>query len=96
MSYGILVQVFKMPSWLTNTKRFFGGNEANVETLQKLSPCISVSYKFLFKSVNSLNRIFLATEYWFNTLKCQIWLTNTKPFFWKSKPNIKTLQKLSP
>ena len=86
----------KCQNWLTNTKRFFWGNEANVETLQKLSPCISVSYEFLFKSVNSLNRIFLATEYWFNTLKCQIWLTNTKPFFWKSKPNIKTLQKLSP
>ena len=47
------------------------------------------------KTVNSLNLIFLATEYWFKALKCQIWLTNTKPFFWKNQANAKTLQNCS-
>ena len=28
-------------------------------------------------------------------LKCQIWLTNTKPFFWKNEANVETLPKPS-
>ena len=48
------------------------------------------------KSVKSLNRILWASEYWFKALKCQIWLTNTKSFFWKSEAKVETLQKPSP
>ena len=89
-------KTLKCQIWLTNTKPFFWEIEANVETLQKLSPYLWVSYKFLLKSLKSPYRIFLTTEYWFKALKCQIWLTNTKPFFWQSKTNVRTLQKLSP
>ena len=35
-----------------------------------------------------------AMEYWLKALECQIWLTNTKPFFWESEARLKTLQKL--
>ena len=89
-------KALKCQIWLTNTKPFFWKSKANVKTLQKLSLYIWVSYRFVLKSVNSLYRIFLATEYWFKTLKCQIWLTNTKPFFWEIEANVETLQKLSP
>ena len=85
----------KCQIWLTNTKPFFWESEANVETLQKPSPYIWVSYKFVLKSVKSLNRILWATEYWFKALKCQIWLTNTKPFSWESEANVEYLQKPS-
>ena len=35
------------------------------------------------------------TDYWFKALKCQISLTNIKPFFWHSEPKVETLQKFS-
>ena len=76
-----LFKALKCQIWLTNAKPFFWESEANLETLHKLSPYIWVSYKFVLKSVKSLNRILWATKYWFKTLKCQIWFTNTKPFF---------------
>ena len=80
---------------LTNTKPFFWENDANLETLQNLSPYIWVSYKFLLKSVNSLNRIFWTTGCLFKALKCQVWLTNTKPVYWESEANIETFEKVS-
>ena len=83
----------KWPIWLTNTKSFFRESEENVETIQKFSPYICVSYKFVLKSVKILNRISWATESSFKSLKCQIRLTNTKPFLWQSKANVETLQK---
>ena len=52
--------------------------------------------KFVLKSVKSLNRILWARKYWFKALKCQIWLTNTKPFFWESEANVKILQNCGP
>ena len=82
--------------WLTNKKPFFWWSQANLETLQKLFSCIGVSYKFVLKSVKSLNWLFWAVEYWLYTLECQIWSTNTKPFFSESETNLTTLQKLSP
>ena len=84
----------KCQIWLTNTKPFSWESKANLETRQKLSPYISVCYKFFLKFVNSLNRIFRAMEYWFKALKYQIWLRNRKPFFWERKPNFETLHKL--
>ena len=75
----------KCQIWLTNTKPFFWKSEANVETLQKPSFYIGVSYKLVLKSEKSLNRILWATEYWFKAFKCQIWLTNTTAFFWKKE-----------
>ena len=80
----------------TNIKPFFCESKANLETLQKSFTYIWVSYKFILKSVNSLNRMFWTTEYWFKALKYQIWLTNTEPFFWESEANIETPQKVSP
>ena len=82
--------------WLTNTKPFFWKSKGNVETLQNHSPYTWVSRNFVLKSVKSLNRILWALEYWFKALKCQMWLTNTKPFFWESEGNVETLQKRSP
>ena len=77
-------------------KPFFWDSEAKLETLQKLYPYIGVSYKFVLKSVKTLNQIFLTMHYWFKSLECQIWLTNTKLFFWESEAKLETLQKLSP
>ena len=124
-------RALKCQFWLTNTKLFFWESEANLESLQKrspniwvsyklvlksvkvlnriswatescfkawfkaFSPCIWAFYKFILKSVKSLNWILWALEYWFRALKCQFWLTNTKPFFWESKVNVETLQKPS-
>ena len=73
----------------------FWEKETNLGTMQKYSPYIGVSYKFVLKSVKSLNRIFWAMEYWFKVLQCQIWSTHTKPFFWESEAKFETLQKLS-
>ena len=67
--------------WLTNKKLFFQKKEENLETFQKRSPYIENSFKSLFKSAKSLNKIFWAMEYWFKALKYQILLTNTEPFF---------------
>ena len=89
-------KALKCQIWLSNTKPFFWDTEANLEPFQKLSRYILVSYKFVLKYVNSLRRIFCNMEYWFKTLKDQSWLTNTKPFFWESKANLETLQKISP
>ena len=95
MSYGILVQDFKMPNLVDKYKTIFWESKANLEKLPKLSSYIWVSYKFVLKSLNNLNGIFWATEYWLKTLKHQIWTMNTKPFFWESKANIETLQNFS-
>ena len=54
--------------------------------------CIWVFYKFVLNSVKSLNRVLLAAEYWLKALKCHIWMANTRPFYWESKPNIESLQ----
>ena len=89
-------KALKCQMWLINTKPLFWKSHANVETLQKLSPYILVSYKFVLKSAKSLNRILWATEYWLNALKFQIRLTNTKPLFWESETNVETLQKRFP
>ena len=80
----------------TNTRSFLGENEAKLETLQKLSPSTGVSYKFVSKSVRSLNRIFSVIKYWFQALECQICSTNTNLSFWESKINLGTLEKLFP
>ena len=89
-------KVLKCQIRLTNKKPFLWESEANVETLQKPSLYNGVSYKLVLKSEKSLNRIFWATVYWFKALKCQIWLTNTKPFLWESDANVETLRKPSP
>ena len=78
-------KALKWQIWLTNTKQFFWLNEENFENLHNFTSYIWVSYKFVSKSVTSLNRLFLATEYWFKVLKCQIWLTNTKSFLGKAR-----------
>ena len=81
----------KCQIWLAIKKPYFWESKANFEPFQKLFPNIWASYKFVLRSVNRLNRIFWAMEYWFTALKCQIGLTNTKPFFWKSAANFETL-----
>ena len=89
-------QASKYQIWLTNTKLFFWKSEANLKTLQKLSPCIWISYNFVLKSVKNLNGIFWANEFWFKALKYQIWLGNKKPFIWESEASFETLQDFSP
>ena len=88
-------KALKCKIWLTTTQPYFSKSKANVETLQKRSPYIGVSYKFVLKSVKSLNWILWATEYGFKALKCKIWLRNTKPVFWESKADVEALQKPS-
>ena len=88
-------KVLECQIWLTNTKPFFRKNETNFSALQKRSPYIGVSYKFVLKSVKSLNKILWVIEYWFEALECQIRSKNLKPFFWESEAKLETLQKLS-
>ena len=71
-------------------------SETNLGTFLKLSPYIGVSYKFVLKSVKSLNWICWGMEYWFKALGRQIWSTNTKLFFRESETNLGTLQRHSP
>ena len=78
---------------LNYTKPFFCENKGNIEYLQKRSPNIWVLCQFILKSVKTLTRISWATESWFRALNCQLWLTNTKPFFWGREGNVETLQK---
>ena len=67
--------------WSANTKPLFWKNETNLGTRQRLFTYIGVLYKFVLKFVKNLSQIFLAMEYWFKALECQIWSTNTKLFF---------------
>ena len=95
--HGILVQGLRMSNLFNEYRTiFFWESDANLKILQKISPYIGISYKFFLKYVKTLNRIFWAMEYWFKTLACQIWSTNTKPFFWESESNLRTFQKLPP
>ena len=67
-----------------------------LKLFKNVLPIFGFSYKFVLKSVKILNQISWAMESWLKTLKCQIWLTNTKPFFWENEANVETLQKSSP
>ena len=89
-------EALECQNWLTNTILIFWEAVANLITLQKLSPYIGVSYKFVLKSVKSLNRILWVIQYWFKSWECQICWTNAKLFFWEREKNLGTLQKLSP
>ena len=88
-------KVLECQIWLTNTKPFFRKKKTNFSALQKRSPYIGVSDKFVLKSDKSLNRILWVIEYWFETLECQIRWKNLKPFFRESEAKLETLQKLS-
>ena len=44
--------------WSTNTKAFFWESETNLGTLQKISPYIGVTYKFVLKCAKNRNRTF--------------------------------------
>ena len=88
-------KVLEYQIWSTNKKRLFLENETNLGTLQKLCTYIQVSYKLVLISVKRLSRLFWAIEYSFQSIECQIWSTDTKPFLWKSKTKPGTLQKLS-
>ena len=81
--------------WLTNINLFSWGNKSKLETLKDLSPYIGVSFKFVFKTIKNLSRIFLVIEYWFKALEWQIYWTNTKLFLWETEKNLGNLQNLS-
>ena len=66
LGHGILVQTLISQIWSTYTKPFFWGSHTNFGTVQKLSSYIGFCYKFVLKSIKSLNRIFWAMKYWFN------------------------------
>ena len=59
-------------------RRIFLESKTNVETCRKHSPYFGVFYKFLLKSVKSVNRTFSAMGYWFKALYRQIcqWMQN--------------------
>ena len=86
----------KCQIWLGIKKPFFWESDRNFDSFQKLFPNIWASYKFVLRSVNSLNRIFWGTEYWFNALKCQIWLTNQKHFSRKARQTLKLPKNVLP
>ena len=71
-----------------NTKLFFFENERNLGTFEKLCPYIRISYKYVLKSVKSLDWIFGVIEYSCKPLECQISFKNTKPFFLENEANL--------
>ena len=72
----------KCKIWSTNAKLFFWKSEANLEASQKICSQFVVSYKFLLKSVKSLNQTW-AIEYQRKFKKAKFRRRmNTKPFFW--------------
>ena len=54
---------------------------------------ISAFYKFVWKSVKIVDRIFLAMQYWLKSLYSPICSTNTKLSFGKSESGFATLQR---
>ena len=54
--------------WSMNTKSYSWENEAKLQTVQKLCPHIGILYKFVLKSLESLNRILRVMEHWFKAL----------------------------
>ena len=60
----ILVKGSEMQGLLDEYKAIFLGKRENVETSGKPSPYIGVFYKFLLKSVKSVNGIFSMIECW--------------------------------
>ena len=77
--------------WLQGTKfarqiqnHFSLESKTDLEIFQKISAHIGVIYKPVLESVKTLNPIFEVTEYWYKAEKCQIWSTNTKPYFWEN------------
>ena len=95
-SYWILVQEFIMPNLVEEYEiRFSGKAKQTLKLSKNVLFILGVSYKFILKSVKSLDRVLWAIEYWFKALLCQIWLTNTNSIFWESEAKLQTLQKLS-
>ena len=77
-----------------NTKPFFWESEAKLQTLQKFSPYIGVSFKFVLNSVKRLNRIsFWAVEYWSKTLECQFGRPIQKHFSGKARQTLELFKK---
>ena len=89
LGHGILVQDFRIPNLVDEYKTIFLESQTKLQTLQKLSPYIGGCYKFVLKSVKTLNRIFLAMENWFKSLECQVWWTNTNHFSGKVRQSFK-------
>ena len=90
-----LVKGFRMWNLVDEYETIFLGKWDKLGTLQKVSAYIGVSYKCFRKPPKGQNRIFWVIEYWNKALECQIWLSNTRPFFWEREAKLRTLQKLS-
>ena len=71
-------------------KKVFLESEANLKTFKKFLVHNGVSYKFVFKSVKSLTRIFWMIEYWWKAQKQEHLVMNAKPFFWESEAIFET------
>ena len=69
---------------------------ANLGIIGKPSHLVNISYKFILKSVKSLNRIFWTMEYCFRALECQIWSTNTELFYWQLRLTLKFVKIFAP
>ena len=88
-------KAWKYPIWSTSTKPYFWKSEANLETLQKLSSHIEVTYKLDLKCVKSLNRAFWVIGYWHKARKWHILSTNAKISFLEMEGSLKTFHNLS-
>lgn len=82
-----LYKAVKCQIWSKNTKRYFWGNEALVETFQIFSYHIGVTYKYAEESLKGLNWLVWVFKHCRNVWKYKIFSTNTKLFFWKSETN---------
>ena len=62
-------------------KKVFLESEANLKTFKKFLVHNGVSYKFVFKSVKSLTRIFWMIEYWWKAQKQENLVDKCKTIF---------------
>ena len=81
-----------MPDLVNKQKTNFLGKRDKHWNMSKTFPYFEVSYKFRLKSVKSLKEIFWIMEYWFMALECQIWSTNTKNIFAKTRQTLEIIK----
>ena len=96
LGLGRFIQGVRMPNLVDQYKIICLGKRGKAWNYPKTLSYIGFSYKFVWKSVKSLNGIFWAIESCYKILECQIWQTNINFFSWGNKSKLETLKNLSP
>ena len=91
LSNWMLIKRSKKPQFLNGYKTIFMGKHGKPWNCQKFSPHIGGTWEIMLKNFKSLETWNIwRIDYWSNSQKYNVWLTNKKPFFWKKKTKIET------